>query len=213
MIIILAINQLTIISFRIESSIGIVAILRSIRGNRMKKILTVAGFLIVSLSCGGGESTSRDADYKLKPGSLTPTTFNQEFDVDFAGSNYTGANFYAVLFKGKAGTVNYIGLSLDTDGKPGDSSGFNLKLYYESSTIPTETTITLTKGINGFIVKAKSGATSYNEIDDSDNSITLNFSEIDANNIVTITASSPTNTLALGGQTLAINTIKAYVYK
>ncbi|MBP7584670.1 MAG: hypothetical protein KBA61_11580 [Spirochaetes bacterium] len=174
----------------------------------MKKLLVVAGLVLFSLSCGGGSSSSGSGDYILQPGSLTTTTMNTNYDVSFAGGP---DGIYAVVYRGSVNGVNYVSISIDSDGNPSDNSGLNIKIYFEASSIPTSP-ITLTKGLNGFSIKAKVDTTTYSVIDDSDNNITLTFEPVNSNNIIRITASDTITMTGSPNQVLTINEINAYYY-
>ena len=166
--------------------------------------------MLFALSCGGGSSSSGSGDYILQPGSLTTTTFNTSFNVTYSSGR---SGTYAVIYKGTINGTPYIGISIDTDGIPTDSSGFNMKLFFNYSSLPSGNLV-LDKDVNGLQVSVKDGATPYSALGVDDN-IELNFSGPDSNNIVTIKGVAGNDFLTVGTTDLYIdqtNGIKAYYY-
>lgn len=178
--------------------------------SKMKKLLPIV-MIALYLSCGGGSSSNSSAEYKLKPGDLSestdPTTI-EGYDVTYNSTQYKKDNAYAVLFKQTIGGVDYIGIAACQDGNPFKKTGggFNLKIKFQSSSIPSS--IALNNGSSaGFGIKLTLDNSEY-ELSGPDNTITLAFSGPDSNNVYTITGSGD-DTISVGGANLKISTIKA----
>jgi hypothetical protein len=171
----------------------------------MKMLCAVVILVLVSFSCGGGSSSDGTSDYILQPGSLSTTTFNTSYNITYGASQ--SGNYYAVLYKGTTNGTPYVGITLDEDGNPATS--FNLKLNYQSSILPSGD-ITLQEGIDNLAIKINGTNTTISTGD----SIKLNFSGPDSNNIITITGNDvDNNEIVINGTVLKITQIKAYVYQ
>lgn len=180
-------------------------------GIPMKKAIIAAIIITGFLRCGGGSSSDSTAEYKLKPGDLAvsvdPTTI-EGYDVTYNSIAYQN-NAYAVIYKQTIGGVDYIGIAACQDGDPFKKAGggFNLKIKFQSSNIPSE--ITLNRDTStGFGIKLTIDNDEYS-LSGSDATITLTFSGPDANNVYTIAGKSGDDSISVGGGDLKITQIKA----
>ncbi len=167
--------------------------------------------LMAVVRCGGGSSSDSKAEYKLKPGDLAvsvdPTSI-ESYDVTYNSTQYQNNNAYAVIYKQTIGGVDYISIAACQDGDPFKKAGggFNLKIKFQASSIPSS--ISLTAGSSpGFGIKLTLDNNEY-ELSGSDTMITLAFSGPDSNGVYTITGSVD-DTISVGGNDLKITQIRA----
>jgi hypothetical protein len=182
----------------------------------MKMLCAVVILVLVSFSCGGGSSSDGASDYILQPGSLSTTTDPLTFEkatLSYPGKSYSDTALYAVIYKGTVNGVNYIGISVDEDGKT-TTTDFNLKLYFQGSDIPFGSTKTFTSGTENFSIRIVDSGGNHSTIDAGNASITLNFSTLNTtNNTITITGTGyGDDTISVDSNPLVIGTITAYYY-
>lgn len=161
-------------------------------------------FIIITgiiTACGdSSSSSSSSAGFILQPGLDKYDLPETSYDVDFIG-NETGT--YAVMFQQEINDINYIGIAL-TDDPYG--TNFNLKIYFEGSSIPESGEIS---SDSATITIIKDG-TRYTE---QSVSLTLNFvknvftnsNDVDYSLYTISTSSDP----LIEGNTLTINSITA----
>ncbi len=180
-------------------------------GISMKKEIIAIILLLAVVQCGGGSSSDSKAEYKLKPGDLAvsvdPKSI-ESYDVKYDSTQYQNNNAYAVIYKQTIGGVDYIGIAACEDGDPFKKTGggFNLKIKFQASSIPSS--ISLTAGTSpGFGIKLTLNNDEY-ELSGSDTSIKLEFNGPDSNGVYTIKGSGD-DTISVGGKDLTITQIKA----
>lgn len=152
-------------------------------------LITLTG---ITAACKDSSSSSdSDKGFILQPGLTKYETSGESYDVDYLG-NETGT--YAVIFQKEIDDINRIGIAL-TDDPYG--TNFNLKIYFEGSSIPDAGEITTN---NATIIIKK------DNIDYSEQSValTLNF-VIEVRTKYTVYKISTASPLSINGNPLIIN--------
>ncbi|HON79319.1 MAG TPA: hypothetical protein PK544_12560 [Spirochaetota bacterium] len=166
------------------------------------KLFSLFVIFIVSLNCGSSSGSDGDVGYVLQPGGATAYTTGSSYDITFNGSTKNGANKVAIIYNSEVNGTSYVGIGASED--PNNSNSFNMKIYFQSSSIPNSITLDNT---NSTIKVTESGSTYTN----TSNSITLTFTKID-DNFYQISFSPASIALAPGPVTLQFNTsIKASI--
>ncbi|MFH0974844.1 MAG: hypothetical protein V1874_03580 [Spirochaetota bacterium] len=172
----------------------------------MKKIFVLFVFALLISACNKSSSDSSDTSFRMKPNTLT------KFDSPVPGTemNYSttlGSGNYAIIYNGTINNENYVGISLSNNPDPEGTESFNLKIYFQSSTIPSSFALTTTN----CSITYKTGSNTYTVL--SGGPLTLNFASAPATNttytIYTITSSG---SISVGGNALSslnINAVKA----
>ncbi len=158
--------------------------------------LYIVLFIVLLTGCKKSSGGDDAGTYIAQPGTLTKYTTNITSNtITYNGTGYnctTAAQCYAVLYNANVNGVDYVGVAVSQD--PSSTTAFNLKMYFQSSYIPSSITL---DGSNCTFKVSLSGSTyTY-----SSGSVTLNFVD-QGNGTYRITTAAGGVTLTGGGLTI-----------
>jgi hypothetical protein len=101
----------------------------------VKKIFVLFIFAVIISACDKSKSSSSDTSFRIKAGTLTKFVSPSSAGTNVNGTPYT----YAIIYTGSINSTNYVGIAVTNDPE----SATYIKVYFEASSIPTGTGLTI----------------------------------------------------------------------
>jgi hypothetical protein len=164
----------------------------------MKKVLLLLILALLFPSCDKDSGGSNNKSFRVQPGDLT--AFNSpatSYSITYNGTTYTqGATGHSIIYTGTIDGTEYVGISVSDNPDPESTESFNLKVYFQSSTIPSSVIIPATSATiviyNGTTHTGISGGP-----------ITLNFTSLGTTGLYTTYSITSSGSIDINGLTLS----------
>ncbi|HOV08784.1 MAG TPA: hypothetical protein PK482_06690 [Spirochaetota bacterium] len=157
---------------------------------------------IAIISCGSGSSSSTETGY-IDPGLTGEKTVNSNKGYTLTGIGEScgpNANCNAIIYQGTLNDVNYVGIAVND--KHDASPDFNLKIYWQASSIPSS--VDLAPG--NFTIKIIKGTSEYTSTTDN---LKLTIADQgDGTYLITFTGNITVGSVSINSG----STIRAYKY-